>query len=348
MKVSLGEKPSLESLRTIKSTPVTLSQEGLVKAERLRPEMPFPLVLRPAVDGVRVVAWAGANRTFVSSRLIDYGALLFRGFDVKSAEALQEMINAVSGEPFEYRERSSPRHVVSGRIYTSTDYPADQSIFLHNENSYAQVWPLKIFFCCVKPAEQGGQTPLADVRRVLSRIDPDVRERFRRKRVMYLRNLGPSLGLSWQTAFQTTDRSAVEDYCRSAGYEFQWRSGDRLRTRRVAQAIATHPNTKAEVWFNHAAFFNVSTLRPELRETLLSQFREEDLPHNTYYGDGSPIEPSVLNEIREAYQKETVSFSWRRGDVLILDNMLMAHGRTPYTGSRQVLVGMAEPVSESR
>lgn len=76
---------------------------------------------------------------------------------------------------------------------------------------------------------------------------------------------------------------------------------------------------------------------------MLSSFREEDLPLNAYYGDGSQIEDDVLDEIRDAYQQEKVVFTWQEGDILMLDNMLMAHGRTPFVGARKVLFGMAEP-----
>jgi hypothetical protein len=68
----------------------------------------------------------------------------------------------------------------------------------------------------------------------------------------------------------------------------------------------------------------------------------------TYYGDGAPIEPSVIDALHEAYRNATVSFPWEKGDLLMLDNMLVAHGRAPYTGAREILVGMAEPVSEDQ
>jgi alpha-ketoglutarate-dependent taurine dioxygenase len=99
------------------------------------------------------------------------------------------------------------------------------------------------------------------------------------------------------------------------------------------------------VWFNHATFFHVSTLQPNVRDAMTELFKEEDLPSNTYYGDGSEIEPETLEALRDAYRAETVSFPWREGDVMLLDNMMVAHGRAPYAGERKVLVGMAQPMT---
>jgi hypothetical protein len=99
------------------------------------------------------------------------------------------------------------------------------------------------------------------------------------------------------------------------------------------------------VWFNQAHLFHVSSLNPEVRQSLLSTFKEDDLPRNTYYGDGSPIDDSVLDEIRDLYQQEAVIFPWQEGDILMLDNMLAAHGRLPFIGTRKVVVGMADPMS---
>ncbi|HCF26247.1 MAG TPA: taurine catabolism dioxygenase TauD, partial [Cyanobacteria bacterium UBA11049] len=243
----------------------------------------------------------------------------------------------------EYRDRSSPRHEVGEKIYTSTDYPAEQSIFLHNEGTYWLTWPLKIYFSCLIAAQQGGETPIADCRKIFQRIHPQIREKFIEKKVLYVRNYNDGFGLTWQTVFQTRDKAVVEEYCRRNAIEFEWKDGERLRTRQVRQAVAKHPKTGELVWFNHATFFHVSTLEPTLRDALLAEFREEDLPNNTYYGDGSPIEPEVLEELRAAYQQEMVLFPWQQGDLLMLDNMSVAHGRSPFVGTRKVVVGMAEP-----
>jgi alpha-ketoglutarate-dependent taurine dioxygenase len=322
---------------------IKVSREHLVRTDALVEGQTMPLIVRPAVEGLDLRAWARSNGDFIGGQLRKHGAILFRDFPVESVAQFEQFVKAASGDPVEYQDQSSPRSRVGGNIYSSTDHPADQSIFLHNENSYSYSWPLKLFFFCVTPPGSGGETPIADSRRITARIAPRIRERFREKRVMYVRNFGNGFGLPWQTVFQTDDSGELDSYCRRVGIEVEWRGADRLQTRQVRPALAKHPLTGDEIWFNHAVFFHISTLEPSTRESLLGWLAEDELPYNTYYGDGSPIEAGVLDELREAYRQETVVFPWERRDVLMLDNMLAAHGRRPYGGARQIVVGMAEP-----
>lgn len=304
---------------------------------------PLPLLVQAATDGVDLAAWASGRRAELEPLLRQHGGLLFRGFGLRTPAELERLVRALCGELLEYTYRSTPRTQVHGEIYTSTEYPADQSIPMHNEMSYSRSWPRQIFFCCATAAPSGGETPIADSRRVFRRIPPEVRERFARLGVCYVRNYGEGIDLPWQDVFQTSDRAAVEAFCRDAGLELEWRGADGLRTRQVCQATAVHPETGEDLWFNQAHLFHVSSLPPALRESLLASTAEEDLPRNALYGDGSPLEPEALGAVREAYDAESVVFPWNEGDVLWLDNMLTAHGRRPYAGPRKVLVGMAEP-----
>jgi alpha-ketoglutarate-dependent taurine dioxygenase len=306
----------------------------------------LPLVVEPEAGEHELIDHVAARRDRIRTELLAAGAILFRGFHVGGVDAFNRVVTAISAEPLEYRERSSPRSRVEGNVYTSTDYPAAYAIFQHNESSYARTWPLRLCFACYTPPEQGGETPIADGRRVLGRIDPDVRRRFAELGVMYVRNFGQGLGLSWSTAFQTEDRAEVERTCRASGARVEWRPGGELRTRQVRPALARHPLTGEELWFNHGTFFHVTTLEPAVRDYLMASYEPDELPANTFYGDGSPIEPEVLDHLRECYRAETVAFPWRRDDVMLIDNMLVTHGRSPYRGRRRILVAMSEPVDD--
>ena len=321
---------------------VSIAAESLVRYEYLRAGDELPLVLQPALDDVNLATWAETHRELIESLLLKHGALLFRGFAVETAEKFEECARAKCSELLDYYERSSPRTELHRRIYTSTDYPADQSIHFHNEQSYTKSWPMKLWFYCLRPAERGGATLIADGRKVLSLLNPELTARVGRKRIMYMRNYGDGLGLTWQAAFQTENKLAVEDYCARKDIDFEWKDGNRLRTRQIFDNIATHPATGEQVWFEHAAFFHISSLEPAVCESLLAEFEEDDLPFNTYYGDGSPLEEVVLVEIREAYRQVAVRFAWQQRDILLLDNMLTAHGREAYAGERKILVAMCD------
>ncbi len=342
MSLEKAEPASLNSFRNVKRRAVSLTSESLVKMSHLTADSTFPLVIEPVLDQMNLVTWANSEREKLETLLLKHGAILFRNFRIASVDQFEQFARAISPDLLDYLERAAPRTEVGKNVYTSTEYPADQRIPLHHEMSYSHNWPTKIWFHCVQAAAQGGATPIAEDRKVFQRLDPKIKEIFMRKKVMYTRNYGEGVDLSWQDVFQTEDRSRVEEYCRQAKTEFEWKDHNRLKTRQIRQAVAVHPKTGEMVWFNHAHMFHISNVEPAVREALLSEFKEEDLPRNAYYGDGTKIEDSILEEIRGVYDELAVTFRWQEGDIMMLDNFLASHGRESYVGPRRVVVAMAE------
>nr|WP_239087114.1 TauD/TfdA family dioxygenase [Actinoplanes digitatis] len=278
----------------------------------------------------------------IRRKLREHGAVLLRGYDVGGVDGFDRVVRTISGSPLAYTERSSPRSTIKGQVYTSTDYPPGEEIFLHNENSYQARWPLTLFFYCVRPPETLGATPLADTRQVYRAIDPAVRDEFAARGWRVVRNFTDGYGVPWQQAFGTGDRSEVEAYCVRNGMRPEWVGANGLRTRAVRRAVHRHPVTGETVWFNHIAFFHVTTLAPDVCEGLRELMDEADLPTNSYYGDGAPIPDDVVAHLRQCYRDAQRRFDWQEHDVLVVDNMLAAHGREPFTGPRKIAVAMAE------
>ena len=127
--------------------------------------------------------------------------------------------------------------------------------------------------------------------------------------------------------------------------DFEW-NGDSLRTRQRRSAVARHPKTNETVFFNQIQLHHVSCLDPTVREALFSFFAPEELPRNVYYGDGAPIEDSTVQTIIDTYWRNAVSFPWQKGDILMLDNMLIAHARLPYKGARKIVVAMGDMLTQ--
>ena len=337
----------MASLARFQRHAVSNASEDLVRTSFPDASASLPIILQPAVEGVRLAGWIAENRQRIDRLLLEHGAVLFRGFGLNDQLAFERILNALRLDSMHYMEGATPRTDLGNKVYTSTEFPPEHHIALHNELSYVMTWPKKIcFFCLVEP-ETEGETPIADVSRVFRRIDPSIRKRFEEKGWMLMRNFGEGLGLTWQKAFRTTEKSELESYCRSARIETEWKDENRLRTRQVRPAMTRHPETGEMLWFNHIAFWHVSSLAPQVREVFVAQFGEWGLPYNTFYGDGSSIETSVIAEIRDAYDTETVAVPWQKGDFLLMDNMLAAHGRRPFSGARRILVAMGEPFTRT-
>ncbi|MEI5908946.1 TauD/TfdA family dioxygenase [Bacillus spongiae] len=331
----------------VKPKAIDISQREIVREGQLQTGEMLPLLIQPNVSDVDLKTWYLENKDRIEENVLKYGGVLFRGFNIKTSDDFYDFINSICTQPLSYKEGATPRSAVKGKVYTSTEFPPEEHIALHNELSYVLTWPKKIWFSSIIGAKEGGETPIADVRKVYQFLEPSIREKFEEKGWMLVRNYGDGFGQPWQYVFHTESQEEVEKYCKENGMECEWKENGMLRTRQVRPAVTVHPDTEEKLWFNHIAFWHKSSLKQSVREMLLKEFGEEGLPYNTYYGDGTPIEDEVVAALRQAYDKATVAFPWVEGDVLVLDNMLVAHGRNPYKGERKTLVAMGEPTTRN-
>jgi len=314
----------------------------------------LPLVIesipsfRPTLDDLK--AWLLERHDWLEDALIRHGGLLFRGFPVRDVRDFASLLHTLSPELVRYVGGQSERSIVAGNIYTSTELPASLQIPLHNEMSYLLEPPRLIYFFCQTPAARGGQTPIADCRRVYQRLaeaHPDLCDKFESKGVMYLKNMhsenkaGATFGISWQAHYETDDKQAVEDFLRSESAEFEWGPDESLSIRSVLPAVRSNPKTGETVWFNQAHLWHPTNLEANIRRALTLYCGEEGLPTNARFGDGSPIGDEELECVRDALLREAVIYSWQEGDLLMLDNFSAAHGRKSFDGERKILVAMA-------
>jgi len=341
------EKSKFSKFLKVKPKAINLpSSEELIQTSFLQQEQNLPLVITPDIQDLDIFDWVKNEKQFLESKLLKYGAILFRNCQLNSIADFERLAQTICPSLFgNYGDL--PRTGVSDKVYGSTPYPADKTILFHNESSHLHCYPQKIWFYCVQPAQEGGETPIVDCRQIYQLLDTQLREKLEQKQLMYVRNYIEGLDVSWQDFFHTEDKSVVEKHCLQSEMEFEWLPNNGLRTSKKRPAIAQHPITKEKTFFNQIQLHHISYLDSQVRESLLSVFSAENLPRNVYYGDASPLQPEDIEAINRAYEQATKSFPWQKGDVLMLDNMLTAHSRNPYKGDRKIVVAMGEMIDST-
>ncbi|MGW7363960.1 TauD/TfdA family dioxygenase [Streptomyces sp. NPDC054841] len=280
--------------------------------------------------------------TGLGELLVQEKGLVFRGFDVTRDE-LDPVLDLLLPNRLAYVHGNSPRTKVGSNVYTSTEYPQEFTISMHNEMSYAHAWPARLAFYCEIQPGTGGATPVVDAAVWLESLDAEVREAFAGG-VRYVQNLhdGYGLGKSWQDTFETGDRKAVEEFLAGTGASWEWKADGGLRVTSVRPSTTRHPVTGTEVWFNQADQWHPAGLGDDTAAALAQILPEDELPQTVTFADGSPIPQEYVFQIRDRGLDAAVNVDWRRGDLLLIDNVLLAHGRRPFTGDRRVLVAMSD------
>ena len=152
-------------------------------------------------------AWLRDNTDALRCILDLHGAVVLSGLPVRTPQDFGAVRDALLTERVSYREKATPRSNFGDDVYSSTDFPASQSIRAHNENSYTLTFPGLLMFGCLTAPLTGGATPVTDVRKVLRSLPGSLVDEFRLRGWSLVRNYIDDLGLSWTTAFGTDDVS---------------------------------------------------------------------------------------------------------------------------------------------
>ena len=119
---------------------------------------------------------------------------MLRDFNIENQADFKEIISLITPALKNYIGGDSPRDKLSDSVYTSTNYPAEVFISLHNEKSYSVNYPDLIYFFCEIQPLVGGETPILDGRRMYRLLDKQIIDSFRKKKLKYVMNLHDGVG----------------------------------------------------------------------------------------------------------------------------------------------------------
>jgi alpha-ketoglutarate-dependent taurine dioxygenase len=288
--------------------------------------------------------WAAEHRDALRALVTEHGAIMVRGLGLREPGETAAVFWTLATGLMAELEAFAPRQVYPDGVYTSTKWPSNQQMCMHHELSYTLEFPGMMLFACLTAPSSGGATTVADAPSVLDALPADLVARFERDGWLLCRTYNEEIGAPWVEAFGTADPRAVEEYCRANAIEFAWQPGGGLRTRQRRLAVVRHPVTGQRCWFNQVAFLNEWTLDPDVREFLVDTYGPDGLPFTTRFGNGDPIGADVVALLNDIYATHTLREPWQAGDLMLVDNVRTAHSREAFTGSREVLVALADTV----
>lgn len=297
----------------------------------------FPHIIQGEGDLSR---WITTNKDEVDARLIETGTVLFRGFDIVSPDDFHYAVEGYGEPGFTYADSLSNavRVNLTSRVFTANEAPADVSIYLHHEMAQTPYYPGKLFFSCMIAPETGGATPICRsdiVFEQLTKAEPDLVAALRLQGVRYS-NTMPAIddpnsgqGRSWRSTLSRDTKAAAEARLDELGYNYVWNADETLRVTSPALPAIRELPDGSESFFNQ----------------LIAAFRgwkdsRNDPSKSVTLGNGEPLDVRALQTAIHIADEVSYDLNWQAGDVALLDNYRVMHGRRPFTGKRRVLAAL--------
>ncbi|MDP5137954.1 TauD/TfdA family dioxygenase [Rheinheimera baltica] len=294
-------------------------------------------------DRFQSLEWIKKNKIEIDNKLTLHGAILLKNINVSSSTMFEEIVRIFAKKLYN-KNGEHEAFNRSGTVQTPVSYPKDMNLEPHCENTFHFSFPSKIYFSCQIAALEGGATTVYDTRKYFQLLPNKIKERFMEKKVMYVRCYIDGFGLSYGKTLGVSTKKEAENYCHLNALSYEW-LGNILKTRAIRPAAISHPESGEICFISQINHWHQSRLEPEVRKSLRENYDVELMPRDLLYGDGSIIEDSIIQEMSEIYKQIEVSNKWQKGDFMLIDNILSAHGRQKYTGEREILVSLSDPIN---
>ena len=137
------------------------------------------------------------------------------------------------------------------------------------------------------------------------------------------------MGRSWRSTFRAETREQAEVRMTLLGYSWEWQPDGSLRV-----TTPVLPGVK-ELSTGHRSFFN------QLIAASKGWKDDRNDPSKAItFGDGSPLNVEAVHTASTLADEITFDVPWQKGDVALVDNFAVMHGRRTFTGTRKLLASL--------
>ncbi|AQZ11951.1 hypothetical protein BZL39_C08840 [Zygosaccharomyces parabailii] len=299
-----------------------------------------------------------AQTDFFNKALAFHGTIIIRNTGTTDPEVISKYINAIgtgSGDqPFVQNGTTATRTEITDILCTANEGPSSIYIHQHNEFSRFKKHPTKLFFVCTKYGSEtkGGQTPIvhgAELFKFLSEKTPDLLNNLA-IRGLYYAQIWANVSLtktSWKDYYcfgreinkndelPVAKQKAQKNVHANVSEDYEWLENNDL---------LVHQHTKpVRLYHNQYTGQRVPTLFTSLA-TYFYQYKVKSYNTPTFelrYDDGKVIDKNLLEILLQASIDLSYEHEWQEGDIAIVDNYQVSHGRCPWSdGPRQILVSL--------
>lgn len=296
------------------------------------------------------VAWVTQHRAALDELIVRHGGVVLRGFPLVTSEDFSAVVGCFPEYAGNYQGGAAARRPVAKGVYEATQRTGDQPISIHQEMFYVRDYPARLAFFARKVAEIGGETTIADMRAITAALPASVREKLEQHGVRNVRNFAAKTGSleqnrvmdkrGWDFAFYTDSQAEVEEVCARRHMRPHWHEDGSLTVFNQEEAFVDHPVTgeriyRAGLHLDH--FFRGSYDKTGEAAAL---YASQKFPSGAFLGDGSGLTRAEDAELCEIVDRYTYFWPWQNGDLLLLDNLLVGHGRNRFEGTRATEVAM--------
>jgi len=249
-----------------------------------------------------------------------HGVVLFRGFSADDA-MFSGFTKRFSSSFVGLLHRPEMRESVDGDGATSTVTVGSQLIAHHQEMGYSPVHPDLLWFLCITPAKNRGETFVCDGAALWEQMDDDLRDQFRREKVVYrFRRAGPDVWC-FITGFDCTQEQALSAF-------------------EVNEGISARANADGTIDIDYRVSAVVRTRYGGTEAFVNSVIVQK--AGSVYFEDGTPILRPVQMRLLELATPLSSNIRWQPGDIAMIDNTRCLHGRNGFADSgRQIHVRMS-------